>query len=304
MVNAAQTIEIHTGDPDWDAAFALSQKTGFGLFFGPSQNLPNPSFVITRQPDQGYSPRGDGSDYSHLWDGQPILEACTLASLLPGAPELAAGLVRNYLAAQSKDGKVDSKPGLAGQRGHWLATPLLATPPWQIFQRTHDLVFLKEVQPNLEAFFRCWLNQSHDRDGDGFPEWDHPLQTGLEDSPSFSVWQVGGAGAEISTSESPSLAALLCREAHSLAQIAGVQPKNARSGKWNPGIYVSWLKNAGTTKLYSIISVTVTPIVALRGKLLAFSVAQGPSPTTSPSGSPSACSSVLNGRARPPAAQS
>ena len=73
MVNAAQTIDVHTGDPDWDAAFALSQKTAFGLFFGSSQYLPNPCFVLTRQPDQGYSPRGDGSDYPHLWSGQSIL---------------------------------------------------------------------------------------------------------------------------------------------------------------------------------------------------------------------------------------
>ncbi len=237
MVNAAQTIEVRTGDPDWDAAFALSQKTAFGLFFGPSQHLPNPSFVLTRQPDQGYSPRGDGSDYPHLWNGQPPLEACTLASLLPGAPELAAGLVRNFLAAQSEDGAVDWKPGLAGQRGRWLAAPLLASLAWQTFQHTRDLDFLREVQPGLEAFTRCWFDGSRDRDGDGFPEWDHPLQSGLEDNPAFSIWQAGGQGAEISTSESPALAALLCREAHAQAHIAEAlnQPENRAQWEMESG---------------------------------------------------------------------
>ncbi len=232
MVNAAQTIEIRTGDPDWDAAFALSQKTAFGLFFGPSPHLPHPSFVITRQPDQGYSPRGDGGDYPHLWSGQPPLEAVYLASLLPGAPELAAGLVRNFLSVRNENGAVDWKPGLAGQRGRWLAAPLLASLAWQTFQQTRDLDFLREVQPKLEAFIRCWFDGSRDRDGDGFPEWDHPLQTGLEDNPAFTVWHADGQGAEITAAESPALAALLCRESHALAYIAGAldQPQNRE--KW------------------------------------------------------------------------
>jgi hypothetical protein len=231
-VNATQTIEVRTGDPDWDAAFALSQKTAFGLFFGPSQQLPQPSFVLTRQPDQGFSPRGDGSDYPHLWNGQPVLEACTLASLLPGAPELAAGLVRNFLVARSRDGTVDCKPGLAGQRGRWLAAPFLASLAWQTFQITRDLDFLGEVQDGLEAITRGWFDRAHDRDGDGFPEWDHSLQTGLEDNPAFTVWQEGGQGADISSTESPALAALLCREAQAHASIAEALNQPDKCKQW------------------------------------------------------------------------
>ncbi len=237
MINAAQTIDVHTGDPDWDAAFALSQKTAFGLFFGPSQHLPNPSFVLTRQPDQGYSPRGDGSDYPHLWSGQSPFESYALASLLPGAPELAAGLARNFLAVQSEDGTVDCKPGLAGQRGHWLAAPFLASLTWQTFLQTRDMDFLREVQPGLEAFNRCWFDRSRDRDGDGFPEWDHPLQTSFEDNPAFTVWQAGGQGAEISSAESPALVAMLCREAQALAHIAEAlnQPENRAQWEMESG---------------------------------------------------------------------
>ena len=237
-INAAQTIDIHTGDPDWDAALALSQKAAFSLFFGPNQNLPNPSFVLARQLDQGYSPCGDGTDYSPLWNGQPPLEAAYLASLLPGAPQLAAGLVRNFLAVQAADGAVDWKPGLAGQRGRWLAAPLLASLAWQTYQRTLDADFLRAVQPGLQAFTQCWFDAARDRDQDGFPEWDHPLQTGLEDNPAFTVWQAGGQGAAISAAESPALSAMLYREILSLACIAGAldQPRErerlkARSAK-------------------------------------------------------------------------
>lgn len=220
MVDAAQTFEVFTGNPDWDAAFALSQKTAFSLFFGTSGHLAYPSFVINRQMDQGYSPRGDGSDFSSLWSGQSPLESFYLASLLPGAPELAAGLVRNFLSVQSVSGPIDWKPGMAGQRGRWLAAPLLASLAWWTYQHTGDLEFLREVHPKLEAFIRCWFSPSHDRDGDGFPEWDHPLQTGLEDIPPFTVWVPGGQGADISSAESPALAAMLYREARSIADIA------------------------------------------------------------------------------------
>ena len=226
-IQAAQTVDIQTGDPDWDAALALSQKAAFSLFLGPSQNLPNPSFVLARQPDHGYSPRGDGADYSPLWNGQSPLEAVYLAGLLPGAADLGAGLVRNFLAVQAADGSVDWKPGLAGQRGRWLAAPVLASLAWQTYQRSLDLDFLHEIQPKLQAFLRCWFDAGHDRDQDGFPEWDHPLQTGLEDNPAFTVWQTGGQGAAISAAESPALSAMLYREILSQAHIAGVlgQPK-------------------------------------------------------------------------------
>lgn len=219
MVNAAETFEVLTGDPDWDAAFAFSQKTAFGLFFCPGQHLPDPSFVLSRQVDQGFSLRGDGSDYPYLWSGQSLLESYYLASLLPGAADLIKGLVRNFLAVQLENGEIDWKPGLAGQRGHWLAAPLLASLAWKAFQQSGDREFLQEIQQKLEAFTRCWFDISHDRDHDGFPEWDHPLQTGLEDTPSFSIWVPGGQGANISSAESPALAAMLYREISTLDKI-------------------------------------------------------------------------------------
>ena len=220
LVNAAQTVEIQTGDPDWDAALALSQKTAFSLFLGPGLSLPQPSFVQARGPDTGFSPHGDGSDYSHLWNGQSPLEAYYLASLLPGAPGLAQGLLRNFLATQAGDGTVDNRPGLAGQHGRWLAAPFLASLAWLASRSGADPDFLTQVFPGLNAFYQRWFAPDHDRDGDGFPEWDHPLQTGFEDNPAFSLWPAGGQGADIRAAESPALAAALCREGTRLARMA------------------------------------------------------------------------------------
>jgi len=221
LVNAAQTIEVYTGDPDWDAAFALAQTSALSLFFNPTRGqVPFPSFVLARQPDHGHSPLFDGSDYSTLWNGQPPLESYYLAGLLPGAPELAAGLLRNFLAIQTAEGKIDGKPGLAGQRGRWLAAPFLASLAWQVYRSGGEEAILAESFPALLAFYHQWFGQEQDRDQDGFPEWDHPLQSGFEDNLAFTVWQTGGQGADISFSESPALAAALCQENKVLSRMA------------------------------------------------------------------------------------
>ena len=220
LLNASQ-VEIYTADADWDTAFALAQKQALELLTGPTEGLPHSSYVLTRQPDQGFSLRGDGSDYNHLWNGQSPLETYYLASLiLPSAPNLAKDLLRNYLAVQDEDGFIDWKPGLGGQRSRLLATPLLASLAWRIFEASEDQEFLAEIFPGLLKFFHIWFSPEHDRDGDGIPEWDHPMQSGYDDHPLFSRWQPWAQGVEISTAETPSLCAFLYRESQSLIYMA------------------------------------------------------------------------------------
>lgn len=227
MRTAADTIEFETGEPDWDAALAFSQTAGLRLFFRGNEHLPAPSFVLARQPDHGYSPRGDGSDHGLLWNGQPVLESLYLASNLPGDPDLARGLLRNFLSTQSGTGSLDGRPGLAGQRSRWLAAPLLSNLALQAGQGLSGKDFLGEVLPGLAAFGRAWLDPLHDRDLDGFPEWDLPAQSGLEDNPAHVVWHARGQGIEISVLESPALTAMLCAEFQAQAQIAGLLGQEA-----------------------------------------------------------------------------
>jgi hypothetical protein len=222
MANASQ-VEIHTGDPDWDLAFALAQTSALGLFLGPTSQLPSASFVSARRPDHGYSLRGDGSDYGHLWSGQTALDAYTITNLiLPGATELAWGLVHNFLSTQEEDGSIDWKPGMGGQRGNRLAAPLLATLAWRIFQVDRDIRTLEQVFPGLLNFVQAWFRPEHDRDGDGLPEWDDPMQAGLDDHPLFSRWHTWAKNVDISTSEGPALCALLYRECQAMIAMGQV----------------------------------------------------------------------------------
>jgi hypothetical protein len=88
LLTVSQSIDIQTGDLDWDAALAFSQKTAFGLFLGKSEHLPHASFALVRHPDLGFSrPKGgEGSEHPHLWSGQAPLESYYLSTLIPGAP--------------------------------------------------------------------------------------------------------------------------------------------------------------------------------------------------------------------------
>lgn len=221
LLNCSQSVQVQTGSPDWDAAFALAQNTAVELLMKNPQFLPHPSFVLSRQPDHGFSLRGDGSDQNHLWNGQTALDAYYLASLLlPGAPEIAAGLVRNFLAVQEIDGKIDWKPGLGGQRSRRMAQPLLATLAARIAPYMDQPDWYREVFPPLLRFFNAWFLPELDRDGDGFPEWQHPLQTGLEDSPIYDHWSPRAQGMDITCIESPALAAMLYSECCALIEMA------------------------------------------------------------------------------------
>lgn len=220
MLDASQVLDIRTGDPDWDAALAFSQKAAHALFLSGSGGLPNPSFVQTRRPDNGYSRKGDGLDYPPGWNGQFALDAYYLAGILHGSPVVTKHLLLNFLSTQDEDGEVDGKPGLAGQRGRFLSMPILAGMAWKYFQTTQDVDFLEEVFPKLVRFFWSWFSGQHDRNRDGVPEWDHILQTGFEDNPLFDVWNPWSQGLDVSFVHSPALESMLYREAQTLAKIA------------------------------------------------------------------------------------
>ena len=216
-------LEIRTGEPKWDLAFALSQNIANGLFSGPTNKLPYPSPIQTRLPDQGYSLRGDGSDYNHLWNGCTPLEANFLSGmLLPGGVERVKDLVRNFISVQEEDGFIDLKPGLAGQRIGLLATPIIASLAWQTFLYDEDVGFIEQIFAPLQSYINCWFSGVYDRDGDGLPEWDHILQIGLEEHPVFSAWHSWSQSVTISTAEGPALCALLHQECQALFKMAEI----------------------------------------------------------------------------------
>jgi hypothetical protein len=220
MLDASQTLDIRTGDADWDAALAFSQKAAHALFLSGNGGLANPTFMQTRHSDNGHSPKGDGTDYPPAWNGQFALDAYYLSGVLNATPQVTKNLLLNFLSTQDEDGEIDGKPGLAGQRGKFLCMPILASMAWAYFKITQDEDFLNETYPKLVKFFWSWFSGQHDRNRDGTPEWDHILQTGFEDNPLFDVWHPWSQGLDVSFVHSPALESMLYREAQMLARIA------------------------------------------------------------------------------------
>ncbi len=279
LVNAAQTIEIHTGDPDWDAALALSQKTAFSLFFGPSPASPLPK--LCHRPPAGprlFATRG----WQRLF---PALERT-----IPSGGRLiwpvSCPAHRNWLPVwcatswlhRLKKAQWIGNPAWPVSAGNgWLPR---CSPVWpgKPTGAPSIMNFLREIQPGLNAFIQCWFTEEHDRDLDGFPEWDHPLQTGLEDNPAFTVWQAGGQGAGISAAESPALSAMLCREILSLAQDCRGAGSTGRMPA--PGIEIRRTASPdrgvlGCTLPFSITTATGSPTAARLANPLPGSAAPG-----------------------------
>jgi hypothetical protein len=217
----SQQLEIITGNHDWNIAFFLAQTAANQLIHQSTELCKAPSFVYTRNPDQGFSIRKDGTDYNHLWNGQTAFDAYYLANfLLPSSPGILKGLLDNFFDSQTPQGEIDWKPGLGGQRSQLLATPLLATLSWIYYQYTTDTAYLKSIFPQLIKFYYSWFTSAHDRDADLIPEWDQTIQAGFEEHPLFSHDNLWSTGLDISTVECPDLSAFLYEEGQSLLSIA------------------------------------------------------------------------------------
>jgi hypothetical protein len=223
ILNESRTVHFYTGNPDWDAALAISQRVGAGLIFPRSVKLPDHSFVLSRQPDHGYSMCGDGSDYGYLWNGQSALDLYFLTGvLLTGSEEVIKGAINNFLAVQEESGWIDWKPGLAGQRSCQMAQPLLASVICKVGAvLVNDHSWLRDIFPRLLAFFNHWFHPINDPDQDGFPSWLSSMQSGFEDSPMYGLFNPESQGAAINYLKSPALGAMLLNECRCLIKIAG-----------------------------------------------------------------------------------
>ncbi|HTX79858.1 MAG TPA: hypothetical protein VMC62_09325 [Longilinea sp.] len=218
-LNESQELEIDTGNPDWDTALAFSQCAAFGLFYPSNVQLPFPSAVPNRLPEQGYSTH-DGKDYI-AWGGITGLEALYLSNLvLPGAPELAEGLLRNFLASQGSDGLVNGLASLTGQRSAWQVQPVLAELCWRIAQCRQDTAWLNDIFPALGNYLNAWLSPVLDKEGDGIAKFQDLSQVGIDFDFSPADRISSPSGLFISQVESPALAVLLYNECQAMIRLS------------------------------------------------------------------------------------
>jgi hypothetical protein len=226
------TLDFQTGRDDWDAVLAFSQQTALQALIGRTRRLPHPSPVIGRNPERGYSLRGDGSDYPPAWRGADLGDLLMiLPALAPARPELAKGLLRNFLAAAG-EGLPDARPDPGKARAGSLAPPLLAQAAWRALAGSEDADFLREVWPLVDRCLEAWFDPARDRDGDGAPEWDRADALGPLIPPMWAREDPWGGWVHPEEVGSPSLAALLLGECPAAARMAERVGENERAQHW------------------------------------------------------------------------
>lgn len=222
MANA-HLIEVETGHPAWDNAFRLSQNAALRSMVGPTRYMPHPFPVASRRPDQGFSAAGDGRDYPRPWAGQSAdVALAVVPALIHAAPDLAKGILLDFLHNQAPDGSLDARPGLGGQRSGSTCPPVLAGLALKLFRSTEDIGFIRSTRPKWVEGLRAWFEPVHDRDEDGFPEWDNTLHAMNEDSPTFARWHAWAQGLNIDLAETPDLGSYLLGECQALLEMGRI----------------------------------------------------------------------------------
>ena len=246
-------VEISTGDPDWDAAFWLTQIAALQAFTGPTRRNVHPGMLGCRSPRDGYSTSGDGMDYDGGWGGIDASQAHFQArQILYVAPDLIQGEVLNRIKEAEARGVLDGRPSPAGQSAGWESMPLLADLAWRTYSQTREEDLLRRTYPVLMAAARRWFGKDLDRDQDGHPEWEFPPQTGFDAWPAFVAWERWGQGLDLRLAERPDLAAYLFAECTALERMA-VELGETKDGDWLrsvcTGLQVSleqaWSEKAG-----------------------------------------------------------
>ena len=125
-----------------------------------------------------------------------------------------------FMNNQARDGFINWKVLSTDPHQKILSQPLLATLALMIHQYKENPNWLIKIFPGLMKFFTRWFSKDFDRDQDGFPEWDHPHQTGLGESPLYDLWHSNSQFVSVQSLETPSLASLLYLECKNLIFIA------------------------------------------------------------------------------------
>ncbi len=219
MLQKGQTVGFDFGDYAINQLIEQSQQRTFQLLLPPFRSLEFPWYVSKRDPEHGHLTAQNSNDYSANWGVQKITDIWALSRmLLPLRVDLVKGMLQNLLNLQGDDGTLYSQFNWNGSVTNLAAAPLIVALAVDINEQKDDQEWLARNYPALLRGIKIWFEPDHDRDGDGWPEWRHLLQTGLDSLPSNESKKA--LEVLIKTAEWPSLLALLINECRALKKIA------------------------------------------------------------------------------------
>jgi hypothetical protein len=182
---------VDTADDEFDAAVALSVNALLHGLVDDGSKYPKPVML-----------RGPGSP---IRTDAPALDVFQYAaSLAVLEPELAAGILRNYIATQQSDGWISDPDDE-------LLLPMLGQLAQIITGYLGDDAFQQEISSGLKKFHARWLA------GDDLPRWSSVTQANAPYHPTFSMTARGAIPADITLADCPDLFTYLVNEGENLS---------------------------------------------------------------------------------------
>ena len=218
MQFAGRTIGIKTGNPDWDAAFLLSQVNVKTHLLKYDREPEKPHFIKIRMPDQS-SISDIRETKSNILTNLEFNHLCQV--LLPTEVDLVKHILEKQIASQIENLRKDVNDGHSNHNSLLSECPLLSSILLDIYEITQDTGILVQHYPNLDLLFKSWVINHFSNSLNEHLYWENPgllqIDTGLY---AFDVWESYGKGLDISKVESPSLYAMLFTEAKALYKIS------------------------------------------------------------------------------------
>ena len=213
-MSGKEHLILQTSNPEWNKVLEYQRHVLRTL---PIENKPTEAgltFFKTRLPDQGYSFRGDGSDYSQPWAVQTMLDTWYLEELLlPSRPGLIKTMLENLLHNRHHNNRLPGWLSYQRRKTSTHPTPLVCSLLWKYFRITADHELLAEYFPVLLENLEQWLEKTP-------PTWETLQQSGFLSNPLFARWAEFGQGLDINKVIAPDLLAYLYNEIQHLILIS------------------------------------------------------------------------------------
>jgi len=213
-----QTIQIKTGNPDWDAAFLLTQVNARTHFVRCTKDENDFRFIKTRLPD--HSSFNQEDPYST--DSLTNLDLYHLSQvLMPASADMFAPLLEKHVIHQIERQKPNPENNNFPSRKTKNGCPILATTVLAVYEITKNHDFLSNLYPFLTEFFRSWVSDHASGNEKEHLVWETSSQLQIDTGLcTYDFWETCCKGLDITKAESPALYAMLFQEAKALYKIS------------------------------------------------------------------------------------
>ncbi len=235
--HAGQVIGIKTGDPDWNAAFYLTQvNTNTHLQYYEHQT-DEPHFNKIRLPDHPFTSNDQEQGNKELTNLE-LNHLCQI--LLPSNVALVSQLLAKQINNQLERLEKASHNNFLKSGYKFKGCPLLASLLLEIYEITQDDKLLARHYRNLSLLFQSWITNTSNGAENGSLHWENPAQLQIDTGLFiFDLWENFSKGLDIKIVESPALYAMLFKEAkalHEISKILGKRSQRKYYSNWQKSI--------------------------------------------------------------------